>query len=80
MSPSLGSNFTGAATSVRVTLAQSRVFFVGVPSGRGDGYGSRMQAVAQGGCRRAGLGFCKLGWLREGALVSNGIKTRIVPR
>jgi hypothetical protein len=48
MSPSLGSNFTGAATFVRVTVAESRVFFVGGHSGRGDGGGSRMQAGRSG--------------------------------
>jgi hypothetical protein len=62
---------------VRVTLAEARVFCVGVSPGRGDGSGSRMQ-VAQGGCRCASLDFRKLCWLCEGALVSNGINARII--
>lgn len=71
-----GLQFHRCGHTLRVTLAESRVFFfcVGVRSGRGSGSGSGMQ-VAQGGCR------CKPCWLREGAqgvFVSNGIDTRIM--
>lgn len=68
-----GLQFHRCGHIVRATLAESRVTFVGVPSGRGDGNAGRSGRLPS---RRPG--FCKPCWLCEGALVSNGINARII--